>query len=106
MPWQLHLGMLTGCCSLSLVCCCVALPLWLCWWWLSQEELDKYDIPYVLRDYCAHKYIPFIVCRYKKGASPPSLCAHEKHDYVKCEYREFKRRVAIAVEERKQRGLL
>jgi NADH dehydrogenase (ubiquinone) 1 beta subcomplex subunit 7 len=33
-------------------------------------------------------------------------CHHEVHAYNKCEYKEFKRRVAIAIEEKRRRGIL
>ncbi len=39
-------------------------------------------------------------------SSSPPRSHHEVHGYNKCEYKEFKRRVAIAIEEKRRRGLL
>nr|7AR9_o Chain o, B18 [Polytomella sp. Pringsheim 198.80]7ARD_o Chain o, B18 [Polytomella sp. Pringsheim 198.80] len=72
----------------------------------TQEEMDNADIPYKYRDYCAHLIIDFKECRYGHPLTWRINCAHELHHYNKCSYIEFKRRVAIAIEEKKRRGLM
>jgi NADH dehydrogenase (ubiquinone) 1 beta subcomplex subunit 7 len=34
----------------------------------------------------------------------PWACGHERHVYEKCQYKEFKRRVAIMTEEKRRRS--
>ncbi|KAG2432422.1 hypothetical protein HYH02_012993 [Chlamydomonas schloesseri] len=72
----------------------------------TQEQMDAADVPYHYRDYCAHMYIDYKECRLTSGFSWRTKCAHELHAYNKCEYKEFKRRVAIAIEEKRRRGLI
>lgn len=69
----------------------------------SQEELDAAKIPYSFRDYCAHLLLPLNDCR-RDNWYMPWACGHEKHVYEKCQYKEFKRRVAIMVEEKRRSG--
>ncbi|PNH06291.1 NADH dehydrogenase [ubiquinone] 1 beta subcomplex subunit 7 [Tetrabaena socialis] len=72
----------------------------------TQEQLDAADVPYHYRDYCAHLYIDYKECRLTSGFSWRTKCGHELHSYNKCEYKEFKRRVAIAIEEKRRRGMI
>ena len=68
---------------------------------LPQEELDAARIPYSYRDYCAHLLLPLNDCR-RDNYYMPWSCGHERHVYEKCQYKEFKRRVAIMVEEKRR----
>lgn len=71
----------------------------------TKDEMDAAQIPYAFRDYCVHLLIPLNECR-RQGLYMPWKCKHERHEYEKCQYKEFKRRVAIMLEEKKRRGLL
>jgi NADH dehydrogenase (ubiquinone) 1 beta subcomplex subunit 7 len=71
----------------------------------EQEEMDAAQIPWAWRDYCAHKLIPLNDCRHD-NLYAPWACKHERHVYEKCQYKEFKRRVAILLEEKRRAGLL
>lgn len=68
--------------------------------------MDDADIPYHYRDYCAHLWIDYKECRMTNPFFWRSTCHHQVHSYNKCQYQEFKRRVAIAIEEKKRRGIL
>jgi len=59
----------------------------------TQEEMQlaKLDIGY--RDFCAHLLIPLNQCR-RAALYVPWKCGHERHEYEKCQYFEYKRRVA------------
>ncbi len=70
-----------------------------------QDELDVAQIPHQWRDFCAHLIIPLNDCRVKSWYTPWQ-CKHERHVYEKCQYKEFKRRVAICVEEKRRLGEL
>lgn len=72
----------------------------------TQEQLDAADVPYHYRDYCAHLFIDYKECRMTNMFTWRTKCHHEVHAYNKCEYKEFKRRVAIAIEEKRRHGLL
>lgn len=71
-----------------------------------QEEMDVADVPYAFRDYCAHMFVDYKECRVNNPVSWRKTCHHQVHSYNKCEYKEFKRRVAIAIEEKRRRGML
>ncbi len=58
------------------------------------------------RDYCAHMWIDYKECRTANPFMWRKHCHHEVHGYNKCQYKEFKRRVAIAIEEKRRRGML
>ena len=73
---------------------------------LVQEQMDVADVPYHYRDYCAHLWIDYKECRTHHPFSWRKNCHHEVHSYNKCGYKEFKRRVAIAIEEKRRRGML
>ncbi|KAI8468379.1 MAG: NADH:ubiquinone oxidoreductase B18 subunit [Monoraphidium minutum] len=68
----------------------------------TKEELDAARVPYSWRDYCAHLLIPLNQCR-ENHYYMPWACGHERHVYEKCQYKEFKRRVAIMTEEKRRR---
>jgi NADH dehydrogenase (ubiquinone) 1 beta subcomplex subunit 7 len=65
-----------------------------------QEEMHAANIDMVNRDFCAHLLIPLNECR-RKSFYLPWKCEHERHAYELCQYNEYKRRVAMADEERK-----
>lgn len=69
----------------------------------TMEEMDAARIPWAWRDYCAHLLIPLNKCR-RQNAYVPWACHHEKHVYEKCQYKEWKRRVAIMIEEKRRAG--
>ena len=58
-----------------------------------QEEMNlaKLDLGY--RDFCAHLLIPLNSCR-RESLFAPWKCGDERHAYEKCQYFEYKRRVA------------
>jgi len=60
-------------------------------------------VPYEWRDYCAHLLLPLNDCR-KAEWYMPWACGHEKHVYEKCQYKEFKRRVALAIVQKREQG--
>jgi NADH dehydrogenase (ubiquinone) 1 beta subcomplex subunit 7 len=67
--------------------------------------MDTAQVPYEHRDFCAHLYIPFKECRVQHFFTHRN-CEHQKHAWMLCQYKEFKRRVAIAIEEKRRRGML
>lgn len=71
----------------------------------TKEEMDNAQLPYAWRDYCAHVLIPLNRCRFENYYMPWA-CKHEKHVYEKCQYKEFKRRVALMLEEKRKLGQL
>lgn len=54
----------------------------------TQEEMESAKIPLEHRDYCAHKLIAYQGCR---SETFPFLykCAHERHEYLTCEYEDY-----------------
>eukprot|EP00199_Chlamydomonas_sp_CCMP681_P004226 CAMPEP_0119105112 /NCGR_PEP_ID=MMETSP1180-20130426/3163_1 /TAXON_ID=3052 ORGANISM="Chlamydomonas cf sp, Strain CCMP681" /NCGR_SAMPLE_ID=MMETSP1180 /ASSEMBLY_ACC=CAM_ASM_000741 /LENGTH=84 /DNA_ID=CAMNT_0007090089 /DNA_START=74 /DNA_END=328 /DNA_ORIENTATION=+ len=73
---------------------------------MTRDEMDTADIPYHFRDYCAHMWVDYKECRTNHPIVWRKTCGHEVHAYNKCEYKEFKRRVAIAIEEKRRRGMM
>lgn len=59
------------------------------------EELRSAKIDLAYRDFCAHLLIPLNQCR-RESLYLPWKCEHERHVYDKCQYLEYKRRVALA----------
>lgn len=49
-------------------------------------------VPLQWRDYCAHKLIPLNKCR-QKNFYLPFRCEELRHDYEKCQYEQYMRRV-------------
>ena len=68
--------------------------------YFPQEEMQAANIDMVYRDYCAHLLIPLNQCR-RKSLFLPWKCEHERHAYELCQYKEYKRRMAMAREEQK-----
>ena len=69
----------------------------------TKEECEAAKIDPAWRDACAHFLIPLNECR-KKNFYLPWKCEHERHIYEKCQYLDYKNRVAIR-EQEKARGL-
>ncbi|KAK1770787.1 putative nadh-ubiquinone oxidoreductase [Phialemonium atrogriseum] len=59
----------------------------------TREEMSVAKIPLAYRDSCAHLLIPLNRCRYETYYLPWK-CEDERHTYEKCQYVEFKKRVA------------
>ncbi|KAF2182003.1 hypothetical protein K469DRAFT_729128 [Zopfia rhizophila CBS 207.26] len=59
----------------------------------SREEMSAARLPLPYRDSCAHLLIPLNRCRYEEYYLPWK-CEDERHTYEKCQYEEFKKRVA------------
>ncbi|KAK3864147.1 hypothetical protein Pcinc_030135 [Petrolisthes cinctipes] len=52
------------------------------------EEMQSADLPQDSRDYCAHLAIEHRACR--QNVWPLAYkCAHEKHQYLNCQYEDF-----------------
>ncbi|KAA8897423.1 NADH-ubiquinone oxidoreductase B18 subunit-domain-containing protein [Sphaerosporella brunnea] len=60
---------------------------------LSHEEMAAARLPMAYRDTCAHLLVPLNKCRYDTFYLPWK-CEDERHSYEKCQYEEFKKRVA------------
>lgn len=65
-------------------------------------DLISARIPPENRDYCSHYLLDYQVCRYKHM---PFLykCAHEKHEYLNCEQRDYVLRMKEFERERRLR---
>ncbi|KAH7038530.1 NADH-ubiquinone oxidoreductase B18 subunit-domain-containing protein [Macrophomina phaseolina] len=59
----------------------------------SREDMTAAKLPLAYRDSCAHLLIPLNRCRYEEYYLPWK-CEDERHTYEKCQYEEFKKRVA------------
>mmetsp|Transcript_930 Transcript_930/g.2846 ORF Transcript_930/g.2846 Transcript_930/m.2846 type:complete len:89 (+) Transcript_930:267-533(+) len=59
----------------------------------TQEELNDAKLDLGYRDFCAHLLIPLNKCR-RDSFYMPYACVDERHKYEKCQYQEYKRRVA------------
>lgn len=92
---------------------------------VSHEEMSAARLPLAYRDTCAHLLVPLNRCRYDTfylpwkcevcppSSTPPPLASgngadgrmqDERHSYEKCQYVEFKRRVAKMEELRAAKG--
>ncbi|KAI7845793.1 hypothetical protein COHA_000705 [Chlorella ohadii] len=63
----------------------------------TQEEMAAANVDMVWRDFCAHVLIKLNDCR-RKSLYVPWKCEHERHEYEKCQYKDYKKRVAAAKE--------
>ena len=54
----------------------------------TREEMESAKLSLEDRDYCAHKLLNYRSCR---ADTFPFVykCAHEKHDYLTCEYEDY-----------------
>ncbi|KAF2201657.1 hypothetical protein GQ43DRAFT_440407 [Delitschia confertaspora ATCC 74209] len=69
----------------------------------TREEMSAARLPLAYRDSCAHLLIPLNRCRYEEYYLPWK-CESERHTYEKCQYDEFKKRVAKMDELRAAKG--
>ncbi|KAI9866109.1 MAG: hypothetical protein M1813_001670 [Trichoglossum hirsutum] len=69
----------------------------------SREEMSQARLPLAYRDSCANLLIPLNRCRYEEYYLPWK-CENERHSYEKCQYEEFKKRVAKMDELRAAKG--
>ncbi|CAC9893782.1 unnamed protein product [Aureobasidium pullulans] len=67
----------------------------------SREEMSDARLPIPYRDTCAHLLIPLNRCRHNEYYLPWKC---ERHSYEKCQYEEFKKRVAKMDELRAAKG--
>mmetsp|Transcript_63157 Transcript_63157/g.105040 ORF Transcript_63157/g.105040 Transcript_63157/m.105040 type:complete len:110 (+) Transcript_63157:65-394(+) len=61
---------------------------------VTREQMKIAKLPLSWRDYCAHLLIPLNKCRQDTWYCPWK-CEHERHEYEKCQYDEYVRRMAI-----------
>ena len=54
---------------------------------VTEEEMAEAKVPLNLRDYCAHLFIPLMICR-KDNYYLPWKCKKEKHAWDDCQYQE------------------
>jgi len=59
----------------------------------SREAMSEARLPLQYRDSCANLLIPLNKCRHETSFMPWK-CENERHSYEKCQYEEFKKRVA------------
>lgn len=67
----------------------------------TPEEMKAAKIDLAYRDSCAGLLIPLNECR-RATASVPWECNDERHAYEKCQYLEYKARMAALKEEKKK----
>ena len=68
----------------------------------SQEELHSARVDLASRDFCAHLLVPLNECR-RKSLYMPWSCGAQRHAYEKCEYFDYKRRVAAKEKENEEK---
>jgi len=69
----------------------------------TREEMSNASLPIQYRDSCANLLIPLNRCRVQEYYLPWK-CENERHSYEKCQYLEFKKRVAKMDELREAKG--
>ncbi|KAF4626776.1 hypothetical protein G7Y89_g11379 [Cudoniella acicularis] len=69
----------------------------------TREAMSEARLPLAYRDTCANLLIPLNRCRYEEYYLPWK-CETERHSYEKCQYVEFKKRVAKMDELRAAKG--
>ncbi|OTA87951.1 hypothetical protein M434DRAFT_399251 [Hypoxylon sp. CO27-5] len=69
----------------------------------TREEMRDAKLPLAYRDSCANLLIPLNRCRVDTYYLPWK-CNDERHSYEKCQYEEFKKRVARMDELREAKG--
>ncbi|KAI4241702.1 MAG: hypothetical protein LQ352_007394 [Teloschistes flavicans] len=69
----------------------------------TREEMSEARLPIQYRDSCANLLIPLNRCRFETYYLPWK-CEDERHSYEKCQYEEFKKRVAKMDEIRAAKG--
>ncbi|CAH1243776.1 NADH dehydrogenase [ubiquinone] 1 beta subcomplex subunit 7-like [Branchiostoma lanceolatum] len=58
----------------------------------TQKEMADARVPMKLRDYCAHKYMAWMMCR-RDHMPNIFACKHERHDWDQCEYDDWVHRM-------------
>lgn len=69
----------------------------------DRQAMANARLPLSYRDSCAHLLIPLNKCRVDEYYLPWK-CENERHSYEKCQYEEFKKRVAKMDEIRAAKG--
>ncbi|KAF2278727.1 putative NADH-ubiquinone oxidoreductase B18 subunit [Westerdykella ornata] len=69
----------------------------------TRAEMSAAKLPLPYRDSCAHLLIPLNRCRFEEFYLPWK-CENERHSYEKCQYEEFKQRMAKMEELRAAKG--
>ncbi|KAK7743964.1 hypothetical protein SLS62_010426 [Diatrype stigma] len=69
----------------------------------TRQEMEDAKLPIAYRDSCANLLIPLNRCR-ADTYYLPWKCENERHSYEKCQYEEFKKRVAKMNELREAHG--
>ncbi|MCJ1451342.1 hypothetical protein MMC28_001678 [Mycoblastus sanguinarius] len=69
----------------------------------TREQMSEARLPLAYRDSCAGLLIPLNRCRFEEYYLPWK-CVDERHSYEKCQYEEFKKRVAKMDELRAAKG--
>ncbi|KFZ20017.1 hypothetical protein V502_03391 [Pseudogymnoascus sp. VKM F-4520 (FW-2644)] len=69
----------------------------------TRAQMSEAKLPMAYRDSCANLLIPLNRCRYEEYYLPWK-CETERHSYEKCQYEEFKKRVAKMDELRAAKG--
>ncbi|KAL4422709.1 hypothetical protein ABPG75_008906 [Micractinium tetrahymenae] len=64
----------------------------------TAEEMAAGNIDMVSRDFCAHVLLKLNECR-RASLYVPWKCEHERHEYELCQYKDYKRRLALAAAE-------
>lgn len=59
---------------------------------VTTEELDRANIPLRARDFCSHILLELNQCR-KESFSLPWKCGELRHEYERCQYVEYLRRL-------------
>jgi len=54
----------------------------------TPKELYDNLVPLHWRDYCAHLLIPLNKCR-RATLGAPWLCGHERHEYERCQFKDW-----------------
>lgn len=59
---------------------------------VAQEDMEKNRLGLEWRDYCSALLIPLNKCR-RDNLYLPWKCDHERHEYEKCQYIQYKSRL-------------
>ncbi|KAI3634599.1 hypothetical protein MIR68_006980 [Amoeboaphelidium protococcarum] len=65
---------------------------------ISNEEMDRLQVPVEYRDYCAHHFVQWSKCM-RSNVLQRAKCHHELHEWEGCQYQQYKR----AMKERDQK---
>ncbi|KAF0978964.1 hypothetical protein FDP41_002034 [Naegleria fowleri] len=57
---------------------------------VSEDEMDKHEVPLYLRDACVHRVIPLNQCRHENFYNP-FKCNEERVRYERCQYKRYLR---------------